>query len=131
MATQTVVTYTCDMPIHGQNSVEATEREVPLQVGSRSVTMDLCPSCWRTFIQSVEPYLEAGSTAPRLELERPTPLRRARGNSAASRGQRPGTSRSKRTKSPQEIREWARSQGMPVADRGRIPASLQQAYAAR
>lgn len=50
-------------------------------------------------------------------------IRGARGKSTPAR-QRPAEERQHST----AIREWARSQGLPVSSRGRIPAELVAAY---
>src|SRR3954452_16527400 len=56
--------------------------------------------------------------------------RRAGGRSASS----PGRSRRRRSRGGSgeaaRIREWARSQGLQVPERGRIPADLAERYAA-
>jgi hypothetical protein len=49
-----------------------------------------------------------------------------------ARGARPGRRRGRHGGSGEaaQIREWARSQGLPVPERGRIPAELAERYAA-
>jgi hypothetical protein len=49
-----------------------------------------------------------------------------------ARGSRPGRRRGRQggTGEAAQIREWARSQGLPVPERGRIPAELAERYAA-
>jgi len=52
---------------------------------------------------------------------------------AAGRGSRPGARRRGRhggSGEAAEIRDWARSQGLSVPERGRIPADLAEKYAA-
>ncbi len=43
-------------------------------------------------------------------------------------GRRPGGAGSTRRSNLAEIRQWARETGVKVSDRGRIPASVQEAY---
>lgn len=57
---------------------------------------------------------------------RPSRTRRPASRSSARRGAAPG-----RQPSTQEVRAWARQQGIPVSERGRIPASLVDAYLAQ
>jgi hypothetical protein len=55
-----------------------------------------------------------------------TAARRVRGaGKQTSNGRRPATQDREQTRA---IREWARKRGMDVADRGRIPASVVDAY---
>ncbi|MGV1007608.1 MAG: histone-like nucleoid-structuring protein Lsr2 [Dermatophilaceae bacterium] len=53
---------------------------------------------------------------------RPTGGRRVSGRRRAG-----GSSATKRA-NVSAVREWARAQGMPVSDRGRVPGSVQDAY---
>jgi hypothetical protein len=56
--------------------------------------------------------------------------RRASGRSSAAPGGRRRSRRSRGTGEAAAIREWARGQGLPVPERGRIPADLAEKYAA-
>ncbi len=53
--------------------------------------------------------------------------RKVSAGGGARRGRRAATTSASNTK---EIREWARSQGMEVSERGRVSATIQEAYAA-
>ena len=44
------------------------------------------------------------------------------------RGRRPGGGSSSASSNTKDVREWAKSQGMDVSERGRISADVQQAY---
>ncbi|KRF37176.1 histone-like nucleoid-structuring protein Lsr2 [Nocardioides sp. Soil805] len=46
----------------------------------------------------------------------------------ARRGRRTGSAASSSSGNTKDIREWAKSQGMEVSERGRISADVQQAY---
>lgn len=54
--------------------------------------------------------------------------RRARGDSSARRSPSLAVNARQHSERLAAIREWAKSTGHPVSDRGRIPASVQQAY---
>jgi len=57
--------------------------------------------------------------------------RRIGGRGAVSPGQRGGRRRRSRSSGDAaQIRDWARSQGLPVPERGRIPGDLAEQYAA-
>jgi hypothetical protein len=59
--------------------------------------------------------------------------RRATGSRGATAGRAAGGARRRRNRGSGEaaaIREWARGQGLPVPERGRIPADLAAKYAA-
>lgn len=49
---------------------------------------------------------------------------------AAKRGRKPAASSSDTGVSAREVREWARSNGFTVPERGRIPADVREAYEA-
>lgn len=55
--------------------------------------------------------------------------RRSGGRRGSTRGPRRASAGSDRQQSAQ-VREWARRQGIPVSERGRIPASLLERYQA-
>lgn len=123
MAQEVIVTYTCDMQKHAAKPVEAVEMGVRVQLGGAAVDLDLCAACAKDLFEVFDSYLTAGQKVPARELRSPLRGRGVRSSHRTSRGlgdlQR-----------PQDIREWAKSQGMPVKERGRIPAELEAAYAA-
>lgn len=65
-----------------------------------------------------------GQTA---RAENSQPGRQSSGQANARRGSGAGRSPGDREQN-QAIRDWARSQGMTVSDRGRIPSEVSQAY---
>jgi Lsr2 len=74
--------------------------------------IDVCDAHGRALRDAFAPYVGAG--------------RRATGRAAL------GARRQRRSGSGQAaaVREWARGQGLPVPDRGRVPADLAERYAA-
>ena len=66
--------------------------------------------------------------AERSELE--STLQRWVDAARPSGGHRTSSSRVKSGPDPKAVREWARSNGHDVPERGRIPATVQDAYAA-
>ncbi|MCW2904972.1 MAG: hypothetical protein JWO67_7237 [Streptosporangiaceae bacterium] len=69
--------------------------------------------------RAVQPYVDAGRRVSRQSAPR-----------ESGRGARGGRG-SGRDHNTAAIRDWARAQGLQVSDRGRIPAKVLQAYAAR
>ncbi len=53
---------------------------------------------------------------------------RSSGRRASNRRRGGGGSASTRRANVSAVREWARARGMQVSDRGRVPASVQEAY---
>jgi hypothetical protein len=51
-----------------------------------------------------------------------------RKTTATTAGSRRSPARSGSASNPSVVRDWARAQGMPVSDRGRVPASIFEAY---
>jgi hypothetical protein len=81
---------------------------VTFGLDSRVYTIDLNAKNARALRKTLAPYVESG--------------RRVR-TGGAGRG-RTRTSAAQPGPSTQDVREWARSQGIQVADRGRIPSDL-------
>ena len=87
----------------------------------REFEIDLSDENSRQLRAAFEPFIRAGrSVAPRLNI------RSGRGNSggSSSRG------RSSSSEDLAAIREWANKNGYEVGDRGRIAASVREAYEA-
>jgi hypothetical protein len=75
--------------------------------------VDLSTRNAKALDKSLAPYLDAARAVPR---KRPVPRRStARGSATAP--------------DPRAVRAWARSQGIEVNDRGRVPASVAGLYA--
>jgi hypothetical protein len=113
MAQRVQVTLVCDL--HGDETA-ATET-VGFGLDGSSYEIDVCDA-------------HAGELRGRFSTYVGL-ARRASGGRSSSSG-RP-SSRRRRNRGSGEaaaIREWARSQGLPVPERGRIPADLAEKYAA-
>ena len=79
-----------------------------------SYEIDLCDQHAAEVRDRLASYVGAGRrTGGRGELSPGRRRRRSRGSGEAAK-----------------VREWARSQGLPVPERGRIPAELAEKYAA-
>jgi len=102
MAQKVVVQLTDDLD--GGKAAET----VAFGLDGRAYTIDLSARNAKALRKVLAPYLDSG--------------RRVR-TSGSSRG-RAGAATVRRGSSTQEVREWARSQGIDVADRGRIPGDL-------
>jgi nucleoid-associated protein Lsr2 len=99
---KTVVEFTDDLD--GGKAMET----VTFGLDNRTYAIDLSARNAKALRKVLEPYVESGR---RIRAGRPRRDRRRTG--AAAHGY-----------STQEVREWARSQGIEVADRGRIPSDL-------
>jgi hypothetical protein len=110
VATQTTVTLVDDLD--GSNADE----QVEFMVDGKSYEIDLSTSNSKKLRDALLPYVTAA---------RRTGGRR-RGGTAARATAGSTTDREQN----QAIREWAQQQGMKVSERGRIPASVLDAYKA-
>jgi len=80
-------------------------------LGGREYEIDLSEKNARTFRQQLAPFLEHARKAGRGPRRRPARTSSSRERSGA-------------------IRTWAKGRGIPVSDRGRIPASVVEQYEA-
>jgi hypothetical protein len=102
MAQKVVVELTDDLD--GGKAAET----VQFGLDGRAYTIDLSARNARALRKVLAPYVESAR-----KVRSGSPGRsRARGTSGRARS------------NSQQVREWARSQGIEVADRGRIPADL-------
>jgi len=115
MAQRTQVLLTCD--VH-DDQVEAANTVV-FTVEGQAFECEMCEAHLAEFRQAMEIW---------SSYARPVGRTRATGGRAARAGRsaRPQSSDGPPTA---EVREWARSQGIPVNTRGRVPAELHAAYA--
>lgn len=97
------------------------DRTVEFGLDGVTYTIDLSENNVGKLRQALNPYIEAGSRVGRGGGEARRTGRRANG-SAPTR-----TSRDQN----RAIREWALKNGYEVSERGRIPASVVQAYSNR
>jgi hypothetical protein len=116
----TQVVVTCDLE---DGDVTAAE-SVSFSYGGKTYTLDLCKKHLDEVKGALEGYATAGHSAGRGGRGR----RRTASTGRAARAARPAAA--PRGESQAEIREWARSQGYAVGDRGRIPGEVRTAYEA-
>ena len=112
MAQRVQVILVCDM--HGDET-PGTET-VTFGVDGSSYEVDLCAQHAAELRDSFARYVGVARRASGRSSSRPSGSgrrRRSRGSGEAAR-----------------VREWARSQGLAVPERGRIPADLAEKYAA-
>jgi hypothetical protein len=107
MAKQTIVTLVDDL-----DGSEA-EEQVEFAVDGKSYEIDLSAANSKKLRDALAPFVGAA--------RRSGTTRRRSGGSAAAR---PTVDREQN----QAIREWAQQQGMKISERGRIPASVLEAY---
>lgn len=118
MAQRTQVLLTCD--VHDDDT-EAVETVVFTTEG-QSYECELCDAHLAEFREVMEIWSSHSRPAGRSRAG----ARTAR----AVRGGRARVARSGDGASTAEVREWARSKGIPVSSRGRVPAELHAAFEA-
>jgi hypothetical protein len=91
------------------------EETVTFAVDGTTYAFELCPEHLKEFQETVGRYVAAARRA-----DQP---RRGRRRAEGGRGRHAGADLS-------EVRDWARSQGYKVSNRGRISAEVQEAYEA-
>lgn len=111
MAQRIQVLLVCDMH---DDETPGTET-VSFSVDGATYEIDLCEQHATNLRERFAPYIGAG--------------RRGGGRSDSSSG-RSRRRRSRGSGDAARVREWARSQGLAVPERGRIPAELAERYAA-
>jgi hypothetical protein len=110
MAQKVVVELTDDLD--GGKAAET----VRFGLDGRAYDIDLSARNARALRKVLAPYVESGRKVSAGRTGR------GRGRSAAGAG--------RAASNAQEVREWARSQGIEVADRGRIPSDLAEKFQA-
>ncbi|WP_416972529.1 histone-like nucleoid-structuring protein Lsr2 [Streptomyces sp. 4F14] len=111
MAQKTVITLIDDLT--GKEAGEGAET-VTFMVDGKAYEIDLSEANAKKFRKAMAPYVDKarrGKTAPGIARARGAVSARGKQDTAA-------------------IRVWAKQNGYDVNDRGRIPANIQQAYAA-
>ncbi|WP_340376640.1 Lsr2 family protein [Streptomyces sp. SS7] len=113
MAQKQVITYTDD--VTGEESEDITTHT--LLIDGAGVEIDLTSASHDRLLELLHPYLSAESA------------RRVRGsvNSAAT-AKKSRNSASSNSADTARIRAWAKENGHEVNDRGRVPASVKEAY---
>jgi hypothetical protein len=106
MAQKTVVTVLCDLP---HDSEVAGTESISFAVDGNTYQIDLCPPHSEEFGKKVGTFADHA--------------RRVLSGGRRRRA-KPGTARRRGA----DIREWARTRGHEISDRGRIPDSVISAY---
>lgn len=117
MAQRVQVLLTCDL--HGDDTTGDTTIDFALD--GTSYEIDLCDQHAQTLRDSFAEYVGAARRAGSGSGGGRSGGRRSGRRSAGGSGGRRRTA---------EIREWARSNGLTVSERGRIPASVMERYEA-
>lgn len=122
MAKTVRVFLTCDL--HGDRDQVDGVASVAFGYDGRLLELDLCHEHLSQFSDAISPW--ASVARPYGSYGGPPQEGQEGARRAARRPSTPrvGTSRERLA----AIREWAKAQGMEVSDRGRIPASVMQAY---
>ncbi|MGC8626490.1 MAG: histone-like nucleoid-structuring protein Lsr2 [Acidimicrobiales bacterium] len=124
MARRQVEVVTCDLE---DGDVSAAE-SLTFSFGGKTYTLDLCKKHLEEVRGALERFAAAGHTSGgRGGRGRRRPATAGRGGRAA---RATGPAGAPRGESQAPIREWARSAGYAVGDRGRIPAEVREAYEA-
>lgn len=106
MATKTVTTTELIDDLDGGKA----DRTVAFSWGGSAFEIDLSKKNAAAFEKAMKPYLESARKVRRRKSSAPAPSRRPGKRDLAA------------------VREWARENGHPVSDRGRIPAGVTDAY---
>lgn len=112
MAQRVQVLLVCDL----HDDEVAGDETVAFSLDGAAYEIDLCAAHADELRDVIAPYIGAARRAG----GRAGGSRRGRGRASSGGGGSRGSSA--------DVREWARSQGYEVSERGRIPASIQQAY---
>jgi len=124
VARRQVEVVTCDLE---EGDVSAAE-SLTFSFGGRTYTLDLCKKHVEEVRGTLERFAAAGhSTGGRGGRGRRRAAPAGRGGRAARAAKKQAAPRGE---SQAAIREWARSAGYAVGDRGRIPGEVRAAYEA-
>jgi ribosome-binding protein aMBF1 (putative translation factor) len=105
MATQTTVTMTCDLCGGTKDT-----RTRSISIDGQTLEIDLCAKDGRGLDKVAQQFIPHARKVRRL----------------SSGGRRTASTRQHSA----SVRDWAKSQGLVVSDRGRIPADVERKYAA-
>jgi nucleoid-associated protein Lsr2 len=107
--------------VSGETLAEDGGQTVSFGLDGQAYEIDLSDENAAQLRRAVQRYVDAGRRVGRQSAPR--------GSGRSARGARGGRG-SGRGQDTAAIREWARAHGLPVSDRGRIPAKVLEAYAA-
>ncbi|WP_078875516.1 histone-like nucleoid-structuring protein Lsr2 [Streptomyces sp. NRRL F-5053] len=109
MARKVSITYVDDL-----TGAEGDVRTVLFALDGRDYEIDLNEENHDRIVKILAPYMVAGR-------------RIAKGKAGSSNSRKPAP----KEPDSSEIRKWAKEQGYEVNDRGRVPASIREAYSKR
>ncbi|SEB61423.1 MULTISPECIES: histone-like nucleoid-structuring protein Lsr2 [Streptomyces] len=114
MAQKVVTTYVDDLT--GEESEEISTHTV--LIDGAGVELDLSPQNYDQLLEALSPYLNAkGARRVRGSVTQGSAARRKRRSTTPAGGQ-----------DTAEIRAWAKENGYEVSDRGRVSATVREAY---
>ena len=111
MAQKTIIIYTDDLT--DQESEEVSAHTFSLN--GVNYEIDLSPESYDKLADALGPFIQAGRKTGRIT--------KSAGGKSRGRITQDGTS-------AEEIRRWAKSKGIQVNDRGRVPATIRTQYEA-
>lgn len=97
-------------------------KTVPLGM---SREFDACASCREVYKTAVQPFLSLSRQVPKRRVARKAPTKPTHGWTMVSPTPTPVV---RPPLTAADLRDWARSEGFNISDRGRIPVFIQQAY---
>ncbi|MGX1668521.1 histone-like nucleoid-structuring protein Lsr2 [Streptomyces sp. NPDC055400] len=110
MAQKVITTYVDDLT--GEESSDISTHSI--LIDGAGVEIDLVDENYEKLLEVLNPYLQAGGARRIRGGAKPT------GKAKAATGSKEDSS---------AIRAWAKENGYEVSDRGRVPASVREAYA--
>ncbi|MET7666317.1 Lsr2 family protein [Streptomyces sp. NPDC005356] len=110
MAQKTIVIYVDDLT--SKESAEVSTHRFSLN--GVNYEIDLSPESYDKLADALDPFIKAGRKTGRTK----------------SVGTKARTRVASGVASAEEIRNWARSTGLEVSDRGRVPATVREQYEA-
>lgn len=119
MATKTTIRHLDDLERTKGRDVEADRPDTQFEIDGKAYAIDLSDENYRLLCESLAPFLAAARRASTGARRSSVSMPSQRSTTAGDREQN------------QAIREWAVKRGMTIADRGRIPAEVLEAYHAR
>ncbi|MFE6904383.1 Lsr2 family protein [Streptomyces sp. NPDC057717] len=108
MSQKTVIVYTDDLTGAESNEVQTHH----FSLNGVTYEIDLTPDSYDRLDEALRPFLEAGRKTGRAKVKRSV-------HKSASD-----------SPSADEVRAWAKAQGIAINDRGRVPSAVREQYEA-
>jgi hypothetical protein len=126
MARRVLVDVVCDLCGGDANAAP----DMQFHFDGTSYAIDLCPSHAEQFREAIRPFLAAGQgTGPGTRRTRVHGRQATRREDPVRRTAKGPARRDPRHTAA--IRQWARENGFPISERGRIPVVVETAFNAR